>query len=92
LPGLAWESAAPVVVADAGQEAGWLRREPAIAAGLGAGVAFPAVDGDEVLAVIELFGREPDVGVRRLERTLGVIGLDLGAFLARNRAQPCRRC
>ena len=87
LPGQAWESAAPVSVADAGQEAGWLRRESAIAAGLGAGVAFPAVDGDEVLAVVELFAREPDVGVRRLERTLGVIGLDLGAFLARHRAQ-----
>jgi DNA-binding CsgD family transcriptional regulator len=87
LPGQAWEMAAPVSVADAGQEVGWLRREPAIAAGLGASIAFPALKCDEVLAVIELVAREPDIGVRRLERTLGAIGLDLGAFLARNRAQ-----
>jgi DNA-binding NarL/FixJ family response regulator len=87
LPGRAWESAAPVSLAVAAHDGGWLRVETAIDLGLAAGVAFPALYGDEVLAVVELYARERDLGFRRLERTLRMIGQDLGSLLARHRAQ-----
>ena len=62
----------------------WERREPV---SLGEGVAVPAINGDEVLAVVELTSREAIELTDRLKRSFAGIGYELGQFLARRRGQ-----
>jgi DNA-binding NarL/FixJ family response regulator len=80
---------------EAGKPLGWTLGDAAIggtatvasnAAALTGAVAVPAVDGDEVLAVVELNSdREIKLG-ERLMRSLHGIAYELGHFLARRRA------
>lgn len=80
---------------EAGKPLGWTLGDAAIggsptvafsAARTGA-IAVPAVDGDEVLAVVELNSdREIELG-ERLMRSLHGIAYELGHFLARRRAE-----
>jgi PAS domain S-box-containing protein len=51
------------------------------------GVAFPVLDGEEVLAVVELYSSEDTVPAERLMRTLVGIGHELGQFLKRHRGE-----
>jgi DNA-binding CsgD family transcriptional regulator len=85
-PGLAWQRCEPVITTDPATDPDFRPRELAVAAGVRAAVAFPAVGPDGPLAVISLYAREKRVPSPSLIRTLTGIGRQLGRFLARRRA------
>jgi PAS domain S-box-containing protein len=87
LPGRAWQHREPVARSGRGIHEGLVRERAAEAAGVCATVAFPAISGDEVLAVVELHSTEPIELGGRLLRSLTGIGYDLGGFLQRRRGE-----
>jgi DNA-binding CsgD family transcriptional regulator len=87
LPGRAWQRRAPVDVAELIAENGFLRHEVAGRAGFRAALALPALAGDEVLAVVELFSTEDRELTPRLTRSLSGVGRAVGAFLSRRRGE-----
>ena len=80
LPGTAWETGRPGIGAKA---------EQGRAADNPPGVlAFPVLYGQEVLAVVELYGEAPELDVSdRLLQSLVGIGYELGQFLSRRRGE-----
>ena len=68
LPGLAWQRGAPVVMEDLWADQEFLRTDAARADVLRTGIAFPVLRGEDLLAVCELFSREP-VRCRRSSST-----------------------
>ena len=85
-PGQAWERREPVdSVALAGDR--FVRRDAAARDGLSAGVAIPALSGEEVVAVVELCSQEPVELTDRLMRLLTGVGYELGTFLSRRRGE-----
>ncbi|WP_445149565.1 LuxR C-terminal-related transcriptional regulator [Baekduia sp. Peel2402] len=86
-PGRAWEHGRPVVVAEMTADPCFGRPDAARALGLVSGVAVPALTDDGPLAVLTFYSTDRRAGTPSLERTLGVIGRDVGAFLSRRRAQ-----
>jgi len=87
LPALAWRSRRPEPVADVSKERWFTRRKAAARGGLRGAVAFPVLHGGEVLAVVELFGRDRTEPSGPYEQTLMTIGAELGEFLSRHRGQ-----
>lgn len=90
-PGRAWAHGRPVVVADLAADPSFDHLDAARALGLTSGVAIPALTDDGPLAVLSFYSDDRRAGTPSLERTLGAIGRDLGAFLARHRAQLTNR-
>jgi DNA-binding CsgD family transcriptional regulator len=86
-PGRAWAHGRPVVVADMAADPSFGRPAAARALGLSSGVAVPALTDAGPLAVLSFYSTDRRVGTASLERTLGAIGRDVGAFLARHQAQ-----
>jgi DNA-binding CsgD family transcriptional regulator len=86
-PGRAWAHGHPVVVADMAADPSFGRPDAARELGLISGVAVPALTDDGPLAVLSFYSADRRAGTPSLERTLGAIGRDVGAFLARHRAQ-----
>jgi DNA-binding CsgD family transcriptional regulator len=86
-PGRAWAHGHPVVVADIASDPDFGRPHAARELGLISGVAVPALTDDGPLAVLTFYSADRRTGTPSLERTLGAIGRDVGAFLARRRAQ-----
>lgn len=86
-PGRAWAQGRPIVVADIKADPSFGRPDAARELGLTSGIAVPALTDAAPLAVITFYSTDRRAGTPRLERTLGVIGRDLGAFLARHRPQ-----
>jgi DNA-binding CsgD family transcriptional regulator len=86
-PGRAWAHGRPFVVADVAADPSFGRPDAARRLGLKSGVAVPALTDDGPLAVLTFYSTDRRAGTARLERTLGAIGRDVGAFLARRRAQ-----
>ena len=87
LPGRVWKSGTPVATDELGEFEGYLRSEEAKTAGLRGGVAFGVLDGEELLAVVELYSREDAEPSERLMRSLNGIGHQLGQFLKRRRGE-----
>ena len=87
LPGRVWQSRAPINAVRLQDDPTELRHETAAQAGLRSAVAFPAVAGEEVLAVIELLSRDEVALPNRLMRSLTWIGYEIGQFLATRRAE-----
>ncbi len=87
LPGLAWSTRAPVVVEDLWTDPRFLRGEAARADGIRTGVAFPVLRGDAVVAVCELFSRQPRPVPAELLDVLAHAGRQIGQFLGRLRAE-----
>jgi PAS domain S-box-containing protein len=87
LPGSVWKSGTPIAINDLGEFHGYLRTEEAETAGLRGGVAFAVLDGEEVLAVVELYSCEDAEPSERLMRSLVGIGHELGQFLKRRRGE-----
>jgi DNA-binding NarL/FixJ family response regulator len=87
LPGRAWERQEPVSVTRVGETFHTARDEAAAREGLRGGVAIPAIQGEEVLAIIELASREEAELTQRLMRTLTGIGHELGQFFGRRRGE-----
>ena len=85
LPGQAWERRRPIDLASVLDEGNFPRHEAAAGDDLRSGVAIPALTGDEVLAVVELYSREQTETTTRFMSLLTGVGYELGAFLA------CRR-
>jgi DNA-binding CsgD family transcriptional regulator len=86
-PGRAWAHGRPVIAADLVADPSFGRPDAARALGLTSGVAVPALTADGPLAVLTFYSTDRRTGTPSLERTLGAIGRDVGAFLARRRAQ-----
>jgi PAS domain S-box-containing protein len=86
-PGRAWARRRPIVVADMRADPSFGRPDAARELGLTSGVVIPALTDDGPLAVLTFYSTDRRAGTPSLERTLAVIGRDLGAFLARHRAQ-----
>lgn len=84
LPGRVWQTGIPIAL-NVGDQPGFLRIAEAEAAGLCGAVAVPALKGEEVLAVVELYSRESAEPSERLMRSLVGIGHELGQFLAHHR-------
>jgi len=87
LPGRAWLRGAPVVVEDLWSDPEFHRSDAARADTLRTGVAFPVLRGDTLLAVCELFSREPRPVPPELVDVLASAGRQIGQFLARLRAE-----
>ncbi len=84
LPGRVWRTGIPIGL-NVSDRPDSLRTAEAEAAGLCGAVAFPALNGEEVLAVVELYSREGAELSERLMRTLVGLGHVLGQFLAHHR-------
>lgn len=86
-PGRAWAQGRPIVVADMTADPCFGRPAAARELGLVSGVAVPALTDDGPIAVLTFYSQDRRAGTPSLERTLGVIGRDVGTFLSRHRAQ-----
>jgi PAS domain S-box-containing protein len=87
LPGMTWRRKAPVVVEDLQSAPESLGAAAARAAGFRTGVAFPVLRGEQLLAVVELFSREPRPVPAELLEVLAHAGRQIGQFLGRLRAE-----
>ncbi|MGY1813730.1 SpoIIE family protein phosphatase [Blastococcus sp. SYSU D00820] len=87
LPGTAWAQRSPVVFEDLPTDPRVLYPERVRVEGLRTGVAFPVLRGDAVLAVVELFSRQPRPVPGELLDVLAHAGRQIGQFLARLRAE-----
>jgi PAS domain S-box-containing protein len=87
LPGRVLASAAPAWLMDAPADANFPRAEAARRDGLRAGFAFPLRSPRGVCGVMEFFARELHEPDERLLATLGVVGSQVGQFVARRRAE-----
>jgi PAS domain S-box-containing protein len=85
-PGRAWAQGRPIVVADMTADPCFGRPDAARELGLISGIAVPALTDAGPVAVLTFYSTDRRAGTPSLERTLGVIGRDLGAFLVRHRA------
>jgi PAS domain S-box-containing protein len=87
LPGRVVMSGSPIWMVDAPDDGNFPRAEAARRSGLHAGFAFPVRGPRGLVGVMEFFAgelREPD---ERLLATMGVLGTQLGQFVARRRAE-----
>jgi PAS domain S-box-containing protein len=85
-PGCAWKTGEPVITPDALSDPVFQPREAAVVAGMRSGVAFPAIAPDGPVAVVSFYSFDHRVPSRSMVRTLTAIGLELGQFLDRRRA------
>jgi DNA-binding CsgD family transcriptional regulator len=83
-PGCAWERREPIQQAISAAHDCFPRRESTLS-GLGATVALPALVGDEMLGVVELYSASHAKFSTRLMQVLTAAGYVLGAFFARRR-------
>ena len=87
LAGKAYARGEPLVVANVLEEGVFFRRKAAAGAGLRGAAAVPAVHDDEVLAVVELFGRDQLDATDGLVRCLEGLSRELGQFLAGRKSE-----
>ncbi len=87
----AWENRAPTAIVELADVSPSARLGTARAAGLSKAVCVPLLDGDEVVGVLELFGSSVDPVDHDLPASLSALGVQLGAFVARRRAQEAAR-
>ncbi len=87
LPGRVLASKQPVWIEDVTLDANFPRFEVARESGLKAALGIPILSGDEVLAVIEFFLREPQQEDERLMGVIVTVAAELGRVIARKRAE-----
>jgi DNA-binding NarL/FixJ family response regulator len=87
MSGSAWERRAPISVSDVTSELAYSYRPAAVRAGLRGALAFPAVHGEEVLAVFGFAARDQIELTERLIDCLVSIGTEIGRFLSRSRGE-----
>jgi len=85
LPGRVLETCGPIWVTDVTTDAGFTRGPAAHAAKIASAFAFPALVGQEVVAVLEFFSEERQEPDEPLMRLLTHIGTQLGRVVERNR-------
>jgi PAS domain S-box-containing protein len=87
LPGRVLESGEPVWMTDAPDDVNFPRAEAARRSGLHAAFAFPVRGPRGVVGVMEFFSGDPREPDARLLATMRVLGLQVGQFVARRRAE-----
>jgi PAS domain S-box-containing protein len=87
LPGRVLASGAPAWLVDAPADANFPRAAAARRDGLHAGFGFPLRSARGVVGVMEFFARELREPDERLLATMGVVGSQVGQFVARCRAE-----
>ena len=91
LPGRVWESKKPAWIKDVTLDGNFPRAGVALEAGLKAGLGIPVMAGDEVIAVLEFFVREP---LKEDEHLTGVVfgtAAQLGSVIQRKRVETALR-
>lgn len=91
LPGLVWKSKEPVWIGDVATNEFFPRASFASDAGLKAGVGVPIKSGEEVIAVLEFFIRQPRDEDERLVSVVTVVAAQLGMVVRRKRAEDALR-
>lgn len=87
LPGSTWASAKPMWSADVAEDERYGRRAIAAGEGLHGAFLFPVRSGDRVRAVIEFVSRIPREPDQDLLLTTENLGIQIGQFLARIKAE-----
>jgi PAS domain S-box-containing protein len=87
MSGLAWERLEPISISNVGEELAYSFRQAAIEEGLRGAIAFPALHGDEALAVLGFASRDEIELTDRLTDCLRSIGIEIGSFLSRRRGE-----
>jgi len=91
VPGQAWAGSQPVWMEDIGMESTSPRLQTAARAGLRSVLAFPILQGEQVLGVLEFFSAELRPAVPELREMAADIGAQIGQFIERRRAQEALR-
>ncbi len=91
LPGRVWSAKKPVWVTDVTHEGNFPRVLAAKAAGLHSGLGIPVMAGDEVIAVIEFFVREPRKEDDHLTGIVFSAATQLGSVIQRKRTEVALR-
>ncbi len=87
LPGRAWEREEPCWVEDVLDDAGFLRQDAAVAAGLRCALAFPIQDGGRLMGVFEFLKGDPSPADEDLLRASYLVGHQIGQFVERRQAE-----
>jgi PAS domain S-box-containing protein len=87
LPGRAWTSKQPVWCPDLTQDQNFTRRHLAENARLKAGMAIPILAADQIVAIIEFFGRESRPENERLTKLVSAVANQVGMVIQRKRIQ-----
>lgn len=90
LPGLVWESGQPHVVENVADEHNLPRSVLAKKANLKSAFAFPVQIHGEFFGVLEFFTLAPERADPDLLATMGAVGVQLGQFVRRTRAEAAR--
>ncbi|WHZ16203.1 MAG: PAS/PAC sensor hybrid histidine kinase [Nitrospira sp.] len=92
LPGRIWQGGQPTWIMDVAQESNFPRADTAAKVGLHGAFGFPVRVGTEVEGVIELFRREIKEPDEQLLKMVADVGLKIGQFGERARAEDALRC
>jgi signal transduction histidine kinase/integral membrane sensor domain MASE1/ActR/RegA family two-component response regulator len=90
LPGRVWECRQPVWVPDLTRDDNFLRGPLAVSSGLHSAFAFPIISSERFLGVMEFFSREirkPDAALLAM---FSSVGIQIGQFIERKRAEEER--
>ena len=87
LVGRAWSAKQPIWVPDVTTEEDFKRAPQARAAGLRAGIAFPVLAENEIVAVLAFFVRAPRVEDDRLLKLVSTIAAQVGLAIQRKRTE-----
>ncbi|GEM_PF-820536 len=87
LPGRVFKSGKPEWIKNVGTDSDFHRASLAGNMGLGAGLAFPILIGDEVAGILEFFSREEEEPDYNLLEMMGQIGNLLGSLVERKRSE-----
>ena len=87
LPGRTWSAKKPIWSSDVTSESGFSRARAARESGLKAGMAIPIMAADQVVAVLEFFGREHRQEDERLVKLVSAVANQVGMVIQRKRIQ-----
>jgi len=87
LPGRAWSAKQPIWNSNVTAEANFLRARTAKEAGINSGMAIPIMAADQVVAVIEFFGREHRQEDERLIKLVSAVANQVGMVILRKQIQ-----
>src|SRR4051812_22458725 len=83
LPGRVWQTKAPAWIEDVREDPNFPRAAAAKALGLKTAVGIPILSGDEVIAVIEFFMREPRHESEQLVKVISAVAAQLDLVIER---------